>query len=171
VFQESKKRSPSSRKSPSKTSRKRGRAALRQLNESPPPAASSGAEKERLLESLQLSPSKVPQRLPEPSISLGNERMKLVTCEWSGAAASSTSTPVDRSYVMTISVEADDGGEAEINLTWNSGDTWDNQNCDDEPREKRARRDEPIFGMWYLLNLWIFFLLNVVFLQLQRMTI
>lgn len=152
MFQESKKRThtPSkAKKTPKKGSaKKRGRAALRQLNQSPLPAA----DKERLLESLQLSPLKVPQRLPEPTISLGNERMQLVTCEWSGSAASTpTLTPVDRSYVMTISVEADDGGEAEINLSWSSADLWENRkrtltqsDDDDEPREKRPRREEAI---------------------------
>jgi hypothetical protein len=164
--EKSPKKQPQPKKAPIKESGKRqSRSALRTLNTTPPPSPEkSSPEKERLLESLQLSPSKVPPRVPEPTISLSNPAMKLFTCEWSGSSAKRNLPPVDRSYSMTISVEADEGQEMDICLAWNQPEIWDsNQRTteqfteqdessdeeDDGPPGKRARMEDSSFGKSY----------------------
>ncbi|XP_059473919.1 uncharacterized protein LOC132195753 [Neocloeon triangulifer] len=122
--QKAKEKNKRSKITPAKSATKRSRAALRTLNSSPT-LSQTCAEKERLLESLQLSPSKPPPRIPEPTFELGNPRMKLVTCAWQGTSAGNFEPDLDRSYCMTISVEGEDGEEMDISLKWGQTHVWD----------------------------------------------
>ncbi|XP_065352844.1 microtubule-actin cross-linking factor 1, isoforms 6/7-like [Cloeon dipterum] len=103
---------------------KRSRTVLKTLN-APSTNTRAAGEKERLLESLQLSPSKPPERLPEPTFSLNDPRMSLKICPIQSILPGNFVPDVDRSYCMTISVECDDGAEADISLTWSTPDVWD----------------------------------------------
>ncbi|CAB3378086.1 Hypothetical predicted protein [Cloeon dipterum] len=103
---------------------KRSRTVLKTLN-TPSTNTRAAGEKERLLESLQLSPSKPPERLPEPTFRLNDPRMSLKICPIQSILPGNFVPDVDRSYCMTISVECDDGAEADISLTWSTPDVWD----------------------------------------------
>jgi len=85
--------------------------------------------------------------------------MSLYTCEWSGSFSEGNLEELDRSYVMTVSVESQEGEETDINLCWGPSDSWDNQggstedfgagteySDDDEPLAKRARQDDSSLG-------------------------